>query len=146
MSPDRLRDSRCAADRNQGKKLSAAALVVTKLPVQGRRDGSGSLRSHSPQRHAHVVCFEDHPNPFRLELLIQPTDHLHGEALLGLKVTGKPVDNPGQLRQADDAFCGQIADVRHAVKWQEMVLAQGAKRKSVGPAPVRRSVRHSETS
>jgi hypothetical protein len=40
-----------------------------------------------------------------------------------MPAAGEQFDHPGQLRQAQDAAGGQVADVGDAGEWQQVVLA-----------------------
>ena len=49
--------------------------------------------------------------------------YLLGQALLNLQVPGEQLDDPGQLRQPEDALPRQVSDVGDAVEGQQVVLA-----------------------
>ncbi len=123
----RLSTSLLSRRPHKGEELGAAALVVPKLSTQGGRDGAGCFSTYPSQGHARVVRIDDHAHTFRSEMLVQPTSHLHGQALLGLKISRKLIDNPGQLRKADDAVGRHVADMGYPVEWQEVMFAQRTK-------------------
>lgn len=95
--------------------------------MDGRGGGTGSRGADAPQRHAEVLGLDDHADPPGLEVLLEPVGYLHGQSLLHLEVPGEQLDQPGQLRQAQDPVGWRVADVGHTVERQQVVLAQGLK-------------------
>ena len=64
--------------------------------------------------------------PRGVEPLHQQVGDLRGQPLLHLRPAGVDLDQPGQLGQSGDPAvgAGDVADVRHAVERQQVVLAQ----------------------
>src|SRR6185436_18506002 len=76
-----IRGPRC-----QGQELLARARILADEAPERRGDGLGTVLLDAAQRHAQVLRLEHDPNPFRLELVLQPVGHLSGEPLLDLEV------------------------------------------------------------
>ena len=55
-------------------------------------------------------------------------DDLSGHPLLHLQVAREQVDDPGELREADETIARNVADVRHAAERQEVMLAERVER------------------
>ena len=68
---------------------------------------------------------DDHPDATGLEPFLQPVGHLHRQALLHLQVAGEEVDDPAELREADDLLTRQIGDLGMAVEGQQVMSTQG---------------------
>src|SRR5260370_19668952 len=68
----------------------------------------------------------------RIEAALEASNHLATEALLDGKAAGIKPDDPGQLRDADDAVMGDVADPGLAEERQGMGLTG---RKESNPAP-----------
>jgi hypothetical protein len=79
-------------------------------------------------RKRHVLGFQDNAHAFGVDLTLEPFGDLGGHALLDLKVPGEQLHYAAELAQADDPFSGEILDVRHAVKMEQVVHAQRVKR------------------
>jgi hypothetical protein len=88
--------------------------------------------AHAAQRHAHVVGFEDDADAPRRDILLEPVGDLLGEPLLDLKVSCDELDDPRKFGQAQDAFGGDVANVRDAMEWHEVVFAQRMERDVAG--------------
>jgi hypothetical protein len=52
--------------------------------------------------------------------------------LLDLKVSCEELDDPREFGQAQDAFGGDVANVRDAMEWHEVVFAQRMERDVAG--------------
>jgi hypothetical protein len=75
-----------------------------------------------------VLRFDDHTDPARLELGLDPVRDLGGEPLLDLKVPGEEVNGPPELRKADDPSGRQVGNVRRALEGQQMMGAERLER------------------
>ena len=64
------------------------------------------------------------PTPLGAQVILEPVGDLLGQPLLHLQVTREQLHHAGQLRQPENAFAGQVADVRDALERQHVVLAQ----------------------
>ena len=71
-----------------------------------------------------MLRFEHDANSTWLEMLFEPIGDLRRHALLHLQVTRVHVDNPSQLRQADDPWPGNVANVRDTGKRQQVMLTE----------------------
>ena len=80
------------------------------------------------QRHAHVLGLEHDADALGLELALEPARDLRRQPLLDLQGAGEQLDDPGQLREADDPLAGQVADVGDADEGQQVVLAERVER------------------
>ena len=83
-------------------------------------------------RHAQVLGLHHDAHPARREVGLQPVRHLLGQALLDLRAAREHLDDPRQLGQAEDAFPGQVPDVRHPDERQQVVLAHRLHRDGPG--------------
>lgn len=72
-----------------------------------------------------MLRLDHYADPLGGQVLLQPVGDLLGETFLNLQVPGEQLDDPGQLRQPENALTGQVADMGDAVKGQQVVLAQG---------------------
>ena len=76
--------------------------------------------------HAHVLALKHRDDPARIEPLHQQVGDLGGQALLHLRAARVDLDEPRELGQPGDpaVLAGDVADVRHPVERQEVVLAE----------------------
>ena len=79
-----------------------------------------------------MVGFEDDADASRREVVLEPVGDLFGEPLLDLKVSGEEFDDPRQFGQAQDAFRGDVANVRDTVERHEVVFAERVERDVAG--------------
>lgn len=71
-----------------------------------------------------MLGLEHDPDAVRLEVSMEPPCNLHGKPLLHLQVPSEQIYYSRELRQANDSICGQITNVRNAVEWQQVMLAE----------------------
>ena len=74
-------------------------------------------------RHAHVLGLDHHRDAARLEDLFDRGGDLRGEMLLRLQAVRIDIDQPRQLRQADDPVGRHVGDMRLAVERHHVVFA-----------------------
>jgi hypothetical protein len=79
-----------------------------------------------------VFRLDHHADPFGGQVLLQPVGDLLGQALLNLQIPGEQLNDPGQLRQTEDALSGQVTDMGDAVEGQQVVLTQLLHRDALG--------------
>src|SRR5215470_9052045 len=68
--------------------------------------------------------FHHHGNAARLERVVERAGDLRGEPLLDLKPLGEHVDEPRDLREADDLLVRHVRHVTLADEYQQMMLTQ----------------------
>jgi len=78
---------------------------------------------HAARRHALVRRLDDDRDALRLQHLLQRVRDLHRHLLLDLQALRIDVDEPRELRDADDAMARQVGDVRAADDRHHVVLA-----------------------
>ena len=121
------------------QELLAGTWILAHEAVQRRRDRPRAGLLDTAQRHAEVLRLEHDADAARRQMRLQPVGDLLRQALLHLQVAREQVDDPGQLRKADDPVAGQVADVRDAGERQQVVLAQRVERDRAGRRRARRS-------
>ena len=110
------------------EELRAAARIVPQLSEEGRGGGAGADSPCATQAHAGVLGLDDHSDTSRLELVLQVVGDAFGESFLGLGSAGVKGDQPGELRETEDALARQVPDVRDADEGQHVVLAERLQR------------------
>ena len=75
---------------------------------------------------------EDDADAPRAELVVRQSATCFVSRSCSCRPPGEEVDDPGQLRQPEDAFVRHVADVRHTAERQEMVLAHRDERNVAG--------------
>ena len=72
------------------------------------------------------------PTPLGCELVLEPVGDLLGQPLLHLQAAGEQLDDPGELRQPEDAVAREVADVGDALEREQVVLAERVERDVAG--------------
>src|SRR5450756_1053754 len=108
----------------QREELLARTCVLAQHAMHGRGNRLRSPGLDPPHGHAHVLGLDHDTDSLGGEVLLKPVRHLDRQTFLHLKVAGEQLDNAGQLRQAEDAFARQVADVGDSGERQHVVLAQ----------------------
>src|SRR5437763_12581985 len=111
-------------DSSQCEELLTRAAVVTQHAMHSGRDRSRALGPDAAQRHAEVLCLDDHADALGCELLIEPIGDLLGQPLLHLQATGEHLDNASEFGQSEYSTVGDVAHVGCSVKGQQMMLAE----------------------
>ena len=73
-----------------------------------------------------MLGFEHDPDTAWLHVFLQPARRLPGEPFLNLQPGREQVNHTGQLGESEDPLSGKVGDVRDAVKWQQVMFAEGA--------------------
>src|SRR5579863_4964386 len=83
--------------------------------AQGGGDGHRSGLLDSAHLDAKMSGLDHHHGPPRLQVLVEVGHHLLGDPLLELRALGVELEDARKLRQAEDAFAGDVGDVGVAV-------------------------------
>ena len=68
------------------------------------------------------------PTPRGFRCSCSQLRRLPGEPFLDLQSCREEVDDAGQLGESEDPLAGEVGDVGDAVKWQQVVFAEGVER------------------
>ena len=102
---------------------AAGGGVGAQVPAQRRGRRGRTVRPGAAQGHAGVLRLDHHADPARIQPVLEPGRDLGGQPFLGLRSPGVVVDDPGELRQADDPLTGQVGQVGRAEEREQVVLA-----------------------
>ena len=91
------------APRRRVEEARLLVRIVAEDAAELGRHGGRALLAHAAHRHAGVLGLEHHRDSARLERLLDRFDDLGRQRLLRLQAAGEGVDDPRELRQADDA-------------------------------------------
>src|SRR5436309_14318794 len=94
------------------QELAPAPRVLQEHPAQGRRRGHRPSDLHAAHFHAQVAGVEDHTDALGLQRLHQAIGHLLHQPFLILEPAREVVDDPRDLRQADDPSGWDVAHCR----------------------------------
>src|SRR6476646_4703364 len=72
-----------------------------------------------------MLSFQHDADTAGLQVHLQPVGDLSGESFLYLQPRCELVDDAGELGESEDPLAGEVGDVRDAVKWQQVVFAEG---------------------
>src|SRR5882762_637947 len=133
------RDCRAFQSTRESFRADADALHSIFQQRQKFRTGSGVLFESAEQtrsfhdrvlffdashHHAKMFCFYDDRHPRGLETSHQRLRDLSGKIFLDLQTTGKDIDNPRHLGQADHFPVRKISHMRTADERKQMMFAQ----------------------
>lgn len=78
---------------------------------------------HPTQCHAGVFSGNEHADPARMQLLLEPVGDLLGQPLLDLRTAREVLDDPGQFGEPQDPLTGQVSNVGDTGEREQMMLA-----------------------
>src|SRR5439155_1479846 len=107
---------------DQLHELGARLGAVAEGAEHRRRHRLGVLLLLAAHEHAEVDRFHDHGDAPRLERFVQRIRDLGRESLLHLQPPAVHLDEPRDLREADDLLARHVRDVGLAKKWDHMML------------------------
>ena len=126
-----LRFSRQASVRCGALSMSEELLpggLLLEGPANGARGRGRSGLGDPSHLHAEVPGLDDDHRPFWTQALLDERGDLHCHPLLDLRATSVELDDPRQLREADDPVLRHVGDVGPAEEGQQVVRADRVER------------------
>ena len=107
----------------QRQELLSGLLLVAEAPQHTTGGGARPQLLHPARHHTHVQRLDHHRHPSRLEHVGERHRDLLRQPLLHLEPAQVHLRQPGQFREAQHPFVGDVADVALTEKRHQVVFA-----------------------